>query len=61
MTEWENCIKQIERTKYKLYNGQTGRYVCDANGRIKIFDTKEEVVTYIHHNRLSTVYEIKEC
>ena len=61
MTEWENCIKQIERTKYKLYNGQTGKYVCDANGEIKIFDTKEEVVAYIHHNRLSMVYEIKEC
>ena len=60
MTGWDNCIKQIERIRYKLYNGQTGKYVCGNDGEIKIFDTKEEVVAYIQQNHLSNIYEIKE-
>lgn len=59
--EWNDLAEEVKGIRYKLYNGQTGQYVCDINGKIKIFDTKEEVVAYIKYNHLSTVYEIKEC
>lgn len=60
MNEWEELKDKVKRTKYKIYNGQTGKYVCGNDGEIKIFDTKEEVVVYIQQNHLSNIYEIKE-
>jgi len=61
MSEWGELKEQVIKTKYKLYNGQTGKYVCDKNGDVRIFDTKEEIVAYIQHNHLSNVYEIKQA
>lgn len=60
MNEWEELKDKVKRTKYKIYNGQTGKYVCGNDDEIKIFDTKEEVVAYIQQNHLSNIYEIKE-
>lgn len=60
--EWQELkdqIKEMKKLKFKIYNGQTGKYVCNRYDQIRIFDTKEEAVAYIRYNNLSNVYEIR--
>lgn len=65
----DNCwdkLKEIlvERDKqvrqYKILNTQTGTYICETSGAIKIFKSKLEANGFIETNRLSSVYEIEE-
>ena len=52
-------IGDLKNVKFKIRNGQTGAYVCNADGKNKEFISYEQATRFIEFRRLTNVYEIE--
>lgn len=61
--EWNELrdkANAIRKIGYAIYNGSTGKYLCDMFGYVKVFNSSEDAKLYIQSKKLSNAFEIKE-
>lgn len=51
--------RKVLSLKCVIKNGITGAFVCNSNGRKKVFYNKTEAEAFLNYRKLTDVYEIE--
>ena len=58
--EMKDKANELRKIKYAIKNGNTGKYLCDIFGEVKVFDNPEDAKLYIQTKKLSSNFELVE-